>query len=67
MVSVLFNTLWARGAGTSGAIALEEPLGARACGLAEAYTAVEGEINVLHYNPAGLISLPGRQASFSYQ
>jgi len=35
--------------------------------MGEAYTAVEGEIDVLHYNPASLISLPNRQASFSYQ
>jgi len=67
MVPVLSNTLWARGTGTSGGIALEEPLGARPCGMAEAYTAVEGKIDVLHYNPAGLITLPNRQASFSYQ
>ena len=67
LLGVLANSLWAKGVATSGAITLQHPLGARACGLAEAYTAVEGEINVLHYNPAGLISLPGRQASFSYQ
>ena len=67
MVPVLSNTLWARGAGTSGAVILDQPVAARACGMAEAYTAVEGEIDVLHYNPAGLITLPNRQASFSYQ
>jgi len=67
LVVVLASGLWAKGAGTSGAIVLEEPLGARACGMGEAYTAVKGEIDVLHYNPASLISLPNRQASFSYQ
>jgi len=67
MVSVLSNTLWAKGAGTSGAVILDQPVAARACGMAEAYTAVEGEIDVLHYNPAGLTSLPNWQASFSYQ
>ena len=66
LVVVLTNGLWAKGAGTSGAIVLEEPLGARACGMAEAYTAVEGEISVIHYNPAGLISLSNREASFIY-
>jgi hypothetical protein len=35
--------------------------------MAEAYTAVGGEVGVLHYNPAGLISLPHREASFTYQ
>ena len=67
LVVVLANGLWAKGAGTSGAIVLQQPVGARASGMAEAYTAVGGEICVLHYNPASLISLPGREASFSYQ
>ncbi|MBA7506537.1 hypothetical protein ES706_05228 [subsurface metagenome] len=67
LVVFLTNGLWAKGPGTSGAIILDQPVGARASGMAEAYTAIEGEISVLHYNPAGLISLPNRQASFSYQ
>lgn len=67
LITVLTTGLWAKGAGTSGAIILEQPVGARACGMAEAYTAVRGEIGVLHYNPAGLISLSHREASFSYQ
>jgi len=67
LVVVLASGLWAKGAGTSGAVILDQPVAARACGMAEAYTAVEGEIDVLHYNPAGLTSLPNRQASFSYQ
>ena len=67
LVVVLTSGLWAREAGTSGAVVLEQPVGARACGMAEAYTAVGREIGVLHYNPAGLISLPNRQASFTYQ
>jgi len=67
LVLVLANGLWAKGAGTSGAIVLQQPVGARAAGMAEAYTAVGGEICVLHYNPASLISLSGREAAFSYQ
>jgi len=67
LVVALANGLWAKGAGTSGAIILDQPVGARACGMAEAYTAVGGEIGVLHYNPAGLISLTNREVSFSYQ
>jgi len=66
-VVVLATNLWAKGAGTSGAIVLEHPVGARASGMAEAYTAVGGEICVLHYNPASLISLSNREVSFSYQ
>jgi len=67
LVVVLASGLWAKGAGTSGAIVLEQPVGARASGMAEAYTAVGGEIGVLHYNPAGLISLSTKEASFTYQ
>jgi len=67
LVVSLSSGLWAKGAGTSGGVILEEPFGARACGMAEAYTAVGGEIGVLHYNPASLISLPNREASFIYQ
>jgi len=67
LVLVLANGLWAKGAGTSGAIVLDQPVGARASGMAEAYTAVGGEIGVIHYNPAGLISLSSREVSFSYQ
>jgi hypothetical protein len=59
--------LWAKGAGTSGAIILDQPGGARASGMGLAYTAVGGEIGVLNYNPAGLISLSRREVSFSYQ
>jgi hypothetical protein len=64
---VLASALWAKGAWTSGAIVLEQPVGARASGMAEGYTAVGGEIGVIHYNPAGLISVPNREAAFSYQ
>jgi len=67
LVAVLAVNLWAKGAGTSGAIVLEQPVGARAPGMAEAYTAVGGEIGVLRYNPASLVSLLGREAGFSYQ
>jgi len=67
LVVVLATSLWAKGAGTSGAIVLEQPVGARASGMAEAYTAVGGEICVIHYNPASLISLRNREVSFSYQ
>jgi len=67
LILVLATGLWAKGAGTSGGIILEQPVGARACGMAEAYTAVGGEIGALHYNPAGLISLGSREVSFTYQ
>jgi len=67
LVVVVATSLWAKGAGTSGAIVLKQPVGARASGMAEAYTAVGGEICVLHYNPASLISLSNREVSFSYQ
>jgi len=67
LILALVSSLWAKGAGTSGGIILDQPIGARACGMAEAYTAVGGELGAIHYNPASLISLPGREASFTYQ
>jgi hypothetical protein len=67
LVVVVTGSLLAKGAGTSGAIILHQPIGARACGMGEAYTAVGGEVGVVHYNPAGLVSLSRREVSFTYQ
>lgn len=63
----VFTSLYAKGKGTSGAIILSQPIGARASGMAEAYTAIEGEVCGIHYNPAGLAGLENKQVSFLYQ
>ncbi|MFC1528830.1 PorV/PorQ family protein [Candidatus Latescibacterota bacterium] len=39
--------------------------GARAMGMGNAYTAVEGDIYSSYFNPAGLVSMKGRQMTFS--
>lgn len=57
------TTVFAKGEGTTGAVVLSQPIGARAVGMAEAYTAVEADVCGLHYNPAGLAGLKSRQAS----
>lgn len=41
--------------------------GARAMGMGNAYTAVEGDIYSSYFNPAGLSSIKGRQFTFSFR
>ncbi len=41
--------------------------GARAMGMGNAYTAVEGDIYSSYFNPAGLTGMRGRQFTFSYR
>jgi hypothetical protein len=52
--------------GTSGAITLTFPSGARAQAMAEAYTVSVEDINGLHYNPAVISALGAREASVFY-
>ena len=51
-------------AGTSGGMLLSEPIGARASGMGEAYTAVTGDIYGVYYNPALVTGFESRQAAF---
>src|SRR5262247_2580132 len=52
--------------GTSGATVLNIPVGARAIGMGEAYTAVADDASSLYWNPAGIAFLNQSQAAFMY-
>lgn len=52
--------------GTTGAQFLELGVSARAMGMADAYVAAVDDISSVYYNPAGLTSLYGREAMFTY-
>lgn len=52
--------------GTTGAQFLELGVSARAMAMAEAFTAVASDVSAVYYNPAGLTSLWGKQAMFTY-
>lgn len=67
-LSVLFFSLSATsasGQGTTAAVILTQPIGARASGMGEAVTSIEGDICGLHYNPASLARLTNKEVSLS--
>ncbi|MFA6003446.1 MAG: PorV/PorQ family protein [Elusimicrobiota bacterium] len=53
-------------AGRTAAVTLQRPISARAVGLGEAFAAVEGGLDSLNYNPAGLARLARPEAASSY-
>ncbi|MBD3272080.1 MAG: PorV/PorQ family protein [Elusimicrobia bacterium] len=59
--------LYAKGAGSTALATLTQPVTAKSAALAEAYTAVSGDIASLHYNPAGLSELRGLNVTAMYQ
>lgn len=58
--------LWAAGAGSSGGAILNMPVGARAIGMGEAFTAQADDVSSLYWNPAGIALLNQSQAAFMY-
>lgn len=66
-IFLIFNCVEGKGPGTIGGTTLSQTIGARPSGVAEAYTAIDGDINCIYYNPAGLVSLKKKEASFTYQ
>jgi len=59
-------TLHAVDKGTSGGQFLKIGVGARAVAMGEAYAGMEGDINSIYWNPAGLSKINNLQASFSH-
>ena len=57
---------WSSSPGTSGGAVLNIPVGARAIGMGEAYTAQADDASSLYWNPAGMAFLNQSQASFMY-
>lgn len=51
---------------TTGTQFLELGVSARAMGMGEAFTAVANDVTSVYYNPAGLTSLWGKEAAFTY-
>lgn len=57
---------FASGPGTSAGQFLRIPVGARAPALGGAFSALADDITAIHYNPAGLAQLEGKEAAISY-
>jgi len=66
LLSLSQLSVWGSGPGTTAADILNMPLGARAIGMGEAYTAQADDVSSLYWNPAGLALMQERQASFMY-
>ncbi len=61
-----FQTLFAGGPGTTGAVALKIPVGARAIAMGQAFVAVADDANAIYWNPAGLNQLGGTHITAEY-
>ncbi|MCG3204779.1 MAG: hypothetical protein KCHDKBKB_01496 [Elusimicrobia bacterium] len=67
LILSLISVAHSKGPGTTGALLLLEPTGARSAALAQAYTAGSNDISILGYNPGALPTLKTGYMSFSYQ
>src|SRR5258706_14613795 len=66
LIASLPGFLWSSSPGTSGGTILNIPVGVRAIGMGEAYTAQADDVSSLYWNPAGIAFLNQSQASFMY-
>ena len=57
---------YGEGIGTTTGEFLVKALGARAAGMGNAFSAIEGDVNVLLWNPAGIATLNQSEVSFLY-
>jgi len=62
----LTPAVWASGPGTTTGELLKIPLGARAIGMGEAYTALSDDSSSLYWNPAGMSFVTQKEASFMH-
>ena len=65
LLSLLSLAAWAD-SGRSGAVLMQEPFGARAFAMGQAYAALGDEIFGMGYNPASLTRLPNSQAATQF-
>lgn len=66
LVTLITSSSYASGAGTTGAQFLRIPVGARAAGMANAFSALADDITAVYWNPAGLTQLQMKELSVSY-
>ncbi|MDD5686771.1 MAG: PorV/PorQ family protein [Elusimicrobia bacterium] len=59
--------IYPSGSGTSGGVVFSLPASVKASGMAEAYTACDGDLSSVHYNPAGIASMKNNQLSLFYR
>src|SRR6266480_3088480 len=57
---------WASGPGTTTGELLKIPLGTRAIGMGEAFTALADDSSALYWNPAGMSFVTQKEASFMH-
>ncbi|MBN1594911.1 PorV/PorQ family protein [candidate division FCPU426 bacterium] len=60
------HAVWANDFGSSAARILKQAVGARTFAVGEAYCAMADDVQVLHYNPAGLAVIPSAEISLMY-
>ncbi|MFH1783666.1 MAG: PorV/PorQ family protein [bacterium] len=63
---LMINPAFAGSTGTSGAIVLRYPVGARAVGMGEAFTAISDDVSAVYWNPAGLSFLTQNELLMFY-
>ncbi len=63
---LLYSFLFAYSPGTTGFQFLKSNVGARPSAMGGAFVAVTGDVNALHYNPAGITTLDSRAGTATY-
>jgi len=69
LIFMLVSSLYAQtneNAGTCVGQFLKIGAGARACGMGEAFCAVANDVNAIYWNPAGLMQVKEKEATFMH-